>query len=150
MRMSDCNSAVCFSKLACVLEVLACRVDLDLPARLAVSVHPDRPSAPRSTRPTSCTSSMWRGHGKRSTRAARLASRSGRHHSSRCGWSFGGYQRSMPPIILRWCDSPPGRSEEHTSELKSLMRISYAVFCLTKKKPNHLHCINHAINRLSI
>src|SRR3546814_6172962 len=30
---------------------------------------------------------------------------------------------------------PPGyRSEEHTSELQSLMRISYAVFCLTKKK----------------
>src|SRR3546814_1344513 len=26
------------------------------------------------------------------------------------------------------------RSEEHTSELQSLMRISYAVFCLTKKK----------------
>src|SRR3546814_10011096 len=34
-----------------------------------------------------------------------------------------------------------GRSEEHTSELQSLMRISYAVFCLKKKKtkPN----INH-------
>src|SRR3546814_4566727 len=28
---------------------------------------------------------------------------------------------------------PPGRSEEHTSELKSLMRISYAVFCWKKK-----------------
>src|SRR3546814_6079411 len=28
------------------------------------------------------------------------------------------------------------RSEEHTSELKSLMRISYAVFCLNKKKNN--------------
>src|SRR3546814_2635591 len=28
----------------------------------------------------------------------------------------------------------PSRSEEHTSELQSLMRISYAVFCLTKKK----------------
>src|SRR3546814_1749832 len=28
----------------------------------------------------------------------------------------------------------PDRSEEHTSELQSLMRISYAVFCLTKKK----------------
>src|SRR3546814_10048684 len=27
-----------------------------------------------------------------------------------------------------------GRSEEHTSELQSLMRISYAVFCLTKKR----------------
>src|SRR3546814_7315760 len=30
-----------------------------------------------------------------------------------------------------WCQ---GRSEEHTSELQSLMRISYAVFCLKKKK----------------
>src|SRR3546814_7769228 len=29
---------------------------------------------------------------------------------------------------------PAGRSEEHTSELQSLMRISYAVFCLKKKK----------------
>src|SRR3546814_6291250 len=29
-----------------------------------------------------------------------------------------------------------GRSEEHTSELQSLMRISYAVFCLKKKKTN--------------
>src|SRR3546814_2591660 len=28
---------------------------------------------------------------------------------------------------------PPARSEEHTSELQSLMRISYAVFCLKKK-----------------
>src|SRR3546814_6276223 len=30
--------------------------------------------------------------------------------------------------------SPSRRSEEHTSELQSLMRISYAVFCLKKKK----------------
>src|SRR3546814_4078033 len=29
------------------------------------------------------------------------------------------------------------RSEEHTSELQSLMRISYAVFCLKKKKASH-------------
>src|SRR3546814_7565103 len=40
-----------------------------------------------------------------------------------------------------------GRSEEHTSELQSLMRISYAVFCLKKKThkntyttPNIIHC----------
>src|SRR3546814_4675586 len=33
------------------------------------------------------------------------------------------------------CSSSP-RSEEHTSELQSLMRISYAVFCLKKKKYN--------------
>src|SRR3546814_4791367 len=32
---------------------------------------------------------------------------------------------------------PPHRSEEHTSELQSLMRISYAVFCL-KKKTKHI------------
>src|SRR3546814_4114682 len=31
----------------------------------------------------------------------------------------------------------PRRSEEHTSELQSLMRISYAVFCLKKKKSNN-------------
>src|SRR3546814_9583852 len=31
---------------------------------------------------------------------------------------------------------PVERSEEHTSELQSLMRISYAVFCLKKKKNN--------------
>src|SRR3546814_8023191 len=30
------------------------------------------------------------------------------------------------------------RSEEHTSELQSLMRISYAVFCLTKKNTTHI------------
>src|SRR3546814_3371621 len=32
-----------------------------------------------------------------------------------------------------------GRSEEHTSELQSLMRISYAVFCLKKKKTTTNH-----------
>src|SRR3546814_5025869 len=31
------------------------------------------------------------------------------------------------------------RSEEHTSELQLLMRISYAVFCLKKKKPYNVH-----------
>src|SRR3546814_10174379 len=44
-------------------------------------------------------------------------------------------------------DSPPyhgnrRRSEEHTSELQSLMRISYAVFCLKKKK-NKTHINTH-------
>src|SRR3546814_5277581 len=36
----------------------------------------------------------------------------------------------------------PGRSEEHTSELQSLMRISYAVFCLKKKKVTAEHAIS--------
>src|SRR3546814_7020175 len=36
-----------------------------------------------------------------------------------------------------------GRSEEHTSELQSLMRISYAVFCLKKKKNKLKQSITH-------
>src|SRR3546814_10552382 len=35
------------------------------------------------------------------------------------------------------------RSEEHTSELQSLMRISYAVFCLKKKKNNKSQHLKH-------
>src|SRR3546814_10610729 len=37
----------------------------------------------------------------------------------------------LKPAFCSWLHS---RSEEHTSELQSLMRISYAVFCLTQKK----------------
>src|SRR3546814_9255492 len=39
-----------------------------------------------------------------------------------------------PPV-----EAPAKRSEEHTSELQSLMRISYAVFCLKKKQPHLSH-----------
>src|SRR3546814_10590473 len=38
-------------------------------------------------------------------------------------------KEQVPPVRSQ----PPARSEEHTSELQSLMRISYAVFCLKKK-----------------
>src|SRR3546814_7918702 len=38
------------------------------------------------------------------------------------------------------------RSEEHTSELQSLMRISYAVFCFTKKKQIHHHMLQHHLH----
>src|SRR3546814_2812465 len=50
-----------------------------------------------------------------------------------------------PPIRLM---SPPDnqvRSEEHTSELQSLMRISYAVFCLKKKNYN-ISTFKHTTN----
>src|SRR3546814_5422278 len=40
-------------------------------------------------------------------------------------------------------DRAPRRSEEHTSELQSLMRISYAVFCLKKKKTKIQKLTNH-------
>src|SRR3546814_6711205 len=38
------------------------------------------------------------------------------------------------------------RSEEHTSELQSLMRISYAVFCLKNNTSHKIHTIPHAFN----
>src|SRR3546814_2058192 len=60
-------------------------------------------------------------------RAARACSFAGSH-------LFGGSPRRHDGKARarkhRWAD----RSEEHTSELQSLMRISYAVFCLKKKK----------------
>src|SRR3546814_10739852 len=37
--------------------------------------------------------------------------------------------------LMRYVTRRYDRSEEHTSELQSLMRISYAVFCLKKKRP---------------
>src|SRR3546814_8758250 len=64
------------------------------------------------------------------------------------------YGFPLQPAVLpiqRRSEPAPGelayRSEEHTSELQSLMRISYAVFCLkkTNKKSHHLHAKNHKI-----
>src|SRR3546814_9815886 len=56
-----------------------------------------------------------------------------------CGW-MGQLQKSF---ILSGMWPPKrkqnaSRSEEHTSELQSLMRISYAVFCLKKKNKKHI------------
>src|SRR3546814_3633168 len=42
-------------------------------------------------------------------------------------------ERELPLSVRRPCRCGVQRSEEHTSELQSLMRISYAVFCLKKK-----------------
>src|SRR3546814_6671993 len=47
-------------------------------------------------------------------------------HFAACGEAIGGMRKIPHPIFVL-------RSEEHTSELQSLMRTSYAVFCLKKK-----------------
>src|SRR3546814_8657097 len=50
----------------------------------------------------------------------------------------------LPSAALFWLCAR--RSEEHTSELQSLMRISYAVFCLKKQKPdNHCYLVNNRL-----
>src|SRR3546814_3940605 len=76
------------------------------------------------------------------TRAGQRTFRNGAHHILILDEQDGA---GAPLALLRlgrrlW----RGRSEEHTSELQSLMRISYAVFCLKKKKTLHTH--NHHTN----
>src|SRR3546814_10808442 len=53
---------------------------------------------------------------------------------ARKGWQAVCYGPLLGGGATTWTDD--ARSEEHTSELQSLMRISYAVFCLKKKKKN--------------
>src|SRR3546814_8697736 len=56
----------------------------------------------------------------------------GRNQNRGCGRS----------AIRGHCQGSEARSEEHTSELQSLMRISYAVFCLKQKNKRHITTYN--------
>src|SRR3546814_7992767 len=60
------------------------------------------------------------------------------HHRPPGAGPGGRLARSVRPLRFRQGARTLGRSEEHTSELQSLMRISYAVFCLKKKNTNHI------------
>src|SRR3546814_7903216 len=93
---------------------------------------------PRSTRTDTLFpyTTLFRSRSDRRA-GGRDAGRRGRRGSRRCGAAEQGVA---------------GRSEEHTSELQSLMRISYAVFCLKKKKKKTKerdsmtnHIIKHSI-----
>src|SRR3546814_1760432 len=91
-----------------------------------------------------CSSDLLGGpHGARGDRGGRTARRevSGWWRPAlRAFGAAGGMGRypSMPISERAKASGSNGRrrSEEHTSELQSLMRISYAVFCLKKKKPH--------------
>src|SRR3546814_3962723 len=70
--------------------------------------------------PTTCSRAftrIWTVHGRERTRSTPFPE-----------------SRILPPCGIGW------RSEEHTSELQSLMRISYAVSCLKKKKKKLNNC----------
>src|SRR3546814_8069053 len=61
--------------------------------------------------------------------------------------------RSGPVDPSTWVQRSPDaqdamRSEEHTSELQSLMRISYAVFCLNKQTIQHQNTLSYHTTRL--
>src|SRR3546814_10279216 len=112
MRISDWSSDVCYSDLVHPGELALFRVELARHAMVQIPVIP-----------MLCGGSPWVGghygdefaeaHGKELVVRSRLA--------------------TPLPSAGVGCAL---RSEEHTSELQSLMRISYAVFCLKKKKHN--------------
>src|SRR3546814_10481544 len=63
-------------------------------------------------------------------------------HVPRSGTQLHAHQQRSPS---RSGEPALPRSEEHTSELQSLMRTSYAVFCLKKKKTNAQHIYRHKL-----
>src|SRR3546814_6065699 len=105
MRISDWSSDVCSSDLREIPSSSAARFLLPLKRSSVSRIKTS------STLPTACR--MVDAAGAPTTTFCELASMS----SSEC-WKFETFSRS----------------EEHTSELQSLMRISYAVFCLKKTK----------------
>src|SRR3546814_9509633 len=115
MRISDCSSVVVSSDLALPVELLLretrCGKDVSgAGCAASIAIHQVR-AAP-----------FWR-----------IV-----QSSRKIGIARPRYAAHMPPGGASPPKQPGGppaaRSEEHTSELQSLMRISYAVFCLKKKK----------------
>src|SRR3546814_1416155 len=140
MRISDWSSDVCSSDLAARLRQ-SCRS------------HPPQSSWARSA--VAPSSGLFPIHPASATSHAHRSSHIAQNH---CSAPHGRYSRAHhvakpeKPFVRhsRVDPRPRGRpasaairrrprSEEHTSELQSLMRISYAVFCLKKKKTNKIH-----------
>src|SRR3546814_3153721 len=115
MRISDWSSDVCSSDLPPALPCLSHSIHTQCPTQTQMNqaLHPSQLGQIHQQLPNHTTSQNkpTRCMGKQFPLPVR-------GHSNRFGWS------------------PPNRSEEHTSELQSLMRISYAVFCLKKKNKN--------------
>src|SRR3546814_5256734 len=108
MRISDWSSDVCSSDLTCFTRTIS------------RTVEKTRNNAAASSS-KSCPNAWDRAH----------ATRRGEHPH----FAASNIPKDACPRILLACQilSQLRRSEEHTSELQSLMRISYAVFCLKNK-----------------
>src|SRR3546814_6357501 len=134
MRISDWSSDVCSSDLTLLVQFLrehlhltGTHVGCDTSQCGACVVHVDGESV------KSCTILALQADGAEVTTIEGLAKNGElhpmqaafrEHHGLQCGFC-------TPGMVMSAVDL---RSEEHTSELQSLMRISYAVFCLKKKK----------------
>src|SRR3546814_20361570 len=92
---------------------------------------------PRSTRTDTLFpfTTLFRSPGKETCWSSIISVRDARDGRGCGGHGGGGWHPGARDPARRGRRSPlyPARSEEHTSELPSLMRISYAVFCLKKK-----------------
>src|SRR3546814_1038504 len=130
MRISDWSSDVCSSDLdpmqADILDALRRGANEDALslARAATTANPQDPQAHRALAMALRASGDSDAALVSIDRAIALAPEDAELHFHRAGYLVGGRQL---------------RSEEHTSELQSLMRISYAVFCLKKKKTTEAH-----------
>src|SRR3546814_1121152 len=119
MRISDWSSDVCSSDLDCLWPAGAHRRSCRSGGP-DVRLHPRKSRARHGYWPQERRSAPWR---PRCPSAGRRRGAAGRPGDRDDGvWH--------PALRFRGVQ----RSEEHTSELQSLMRISYAVFCLKKKK----------------
>src|SRR3546814_4418452 len=120
MRISDWSSDVCSSDLVAgpPRSLGACSGGRRIAHRLIFSGESTREKAVWRS-PVPLTSRSF--HGRCQVRHPPL-------HGGRAGAGPGGGARPCPGALPAL-----GRSEEHTSELQSLMRNSYAVFCLKKQ-----------------
>src|SRR3546814_3029290 len=136
MRISDWSSDVCSSDLAAVREVWSFQDDSDIGAGLA---------AYKQLIITANTAGQVYALDARTGRKVWAFQTGGKVYSTPAVWKgyvvVGSTDRHIYGLdartgVQRWeyTTEKAVRSEEHTSELQSLMRISYAVFCLKKKK----------------
>src|SRR3546814_3613799 len=134
MRISDWSSDVCSSDLA---------GDPRIPGRnvAAAAAAAGHRARPRAGARTGAADRLRRAPAQQPAGNAVPGARLGVPQPEREVWSrhwmaegFAAFEALLQhhPSTGEFCDGV-ARSEEHTSELQSLMRISYAVFCLKKK-----------------
>src|SRR3546814_5430848 len=138
MRISDWSSDVCSSDLLAPIGISANKVMRTLPRT-------------RETKPKAAAHKFTRGMVLVFAGPMRGAAGLTAAAALRAGAGYvvlDGSERAPFSAIIAESDAKFGerlddRSEEHTSELQSLMRISYAVFCLQKKTHTQYTTTNH-------
>src|SRR3546814_4915246 len=119
MRISDWSSDVCSSDLGQSLQQFSTPLPLAFVAAHAASIH----AGDRVLEPSAGTG-MLAIHAELAGAALAL--------NELVGGRAELLERLFPAVPVTRHDGASIRSEEHTSELQSLMRTSYAVFCLNK------------------